>query len=116
LAAALETLNRVRPAHSFLMRDLLFSEIATDYGIANIPDDPRLAIAASKAPCENLLTWPAMAWCFHHNLPYDRREFFPGSPRLILGGARGRNAGSKVLSARAAGGPNRDGQPCRRNN
>lgn len=53
--AALETLGRVRLSQSFFMRDFLFSEIATHYGIANIPDDPDLAIAAGTALCENLL-------------------------------------------------------------
>jgi hypothetical protein len=37
------------------MRDFLFSEIAVHYGLANIPDDPDLAIAAGTALCENLL-------------------------------------------------------------
>jgi len=53
--AALEKLGRVRLSPSFFMRDFLFSEIATHYGLPNIPDDPDLAIAAGTALCENLL-------------------------------------------------------------
>jgi hypothetical protein len=53
--AALETLGRVRLSPSFFMRDFLYSEIAVHYGLANIPDDPDLAIAAGKGLCENLL-------------------------------------------------------------
>jgi hypothetical protein len=53
--AALETFGRVRLSPSFFMRDFLYSEIAVHYGLANIPDDPDLAIAAGTALCENLL-------------------------------------------------------------
>ena len=37
------------------MRDFLFSEIATLHGLANLPEDPDLAIAAGKHLCEELL-------------------------------------------------------------
>nr|WP_246448697.1 hypothetical protein [Novosphingobium flavum] len=37
------------------MRDFLYSEIAAVHGIANIPDDPDLAIAAGTRLCEDLL-------------------------------------------------------------
>jgi len=52
---ALEDLGRVRLSGSFYMRDFLYSEIAAFHGIANIPDDPDLAIAAGTALCKNLL-------------------------------------------------------------
>jgi hypothetical protein len=41
-----EALGRVRLSASFFMRDFLHSEIAAIYGMANMPDDPDLAIAA----------------------------------------------------------------------
>lgn len=51
----LEALGRVRLSKSFYLRDFLHSEIATIHGIANIPDDPDLAIAAGTQLCETLL-------------------------------------------------------------
>ena len=52
---ALEELGRVRLSPSFFMRDFLYSEIAAFYGLANIPDEPDLAIAAGTRLCETLL-------------------------------------------------------------
>lgn len=52
---ALEKLGRVRLSKSFFMRDFLYSEIAGFYGMANIPDEPDLAIAAGRQLCERLL-------------------------------------------------------------
>ncbi len=52
---SLEKLGRVRLSRSFFMRDFLHSEISNFYGIANIPDDPDLAIAAGSKLCEELL-------------------------------------------------------------
>ncbi|HEX9904959.1 MAG TPA: hypothetical protein VGA77_08355 [Propylenella sp.] len=52
---ALEELGRVRLSENFFMRDFLYSEVANLYGIANIPDDPDLAVETGKALCENLL-------------------------------------------------------------
>lgn len=57
---ALERLGRVRLSENFFMRDFLHSEIASFYGMPNIPDDPDLAIAAGSALCEALLE-PLMA-------------------------------------------------------
>jgi hypothetical protein len=37
------------------MRDFLYSEIANVHRIANLPDDPELAIVAGKRLCEELL-------------------------------------------------------------
>jgi hypothetical protein len=37
------------------MRDFLYSEIAAIEGMANLPDDPDLAIATGRELCENLL-------------------------------------------------------------
>jgi hypothetical protein len=51
----LEELGRARLSPSFFLRDFLMSEIAVIHGIANIPDDPDLAIAAGSALCRNLL-------------------------------------------------------------
>jgi hypothetical protein len=52
---ALEELGRVRLSPSFFMRDFLHSEIASFYGVPNIPDDPDLAIAAGSKLCSELL-------------------------------------------------------------
>jgi len=39
---ALESLGRERLSQNFFMRDFLHSEIASFYGLQNIPDDPDL--------------------------------------------------------------------------
>ncbi len=52
---ALEELGRVRLSPNFFMRDFLHSEIANYYGLANVPDDPDLAIAAGERLCADLL-------------------------------------------------------------
>jgi hypothetical protein len=52
---AAEDFSRARLSNSFFMRDFLFSEIAAIEGMANLPDDPDLAIAAGRGLCENLL-------------------------------------------------------------
>lgn len=52
---ALEELGRVRLSNSFFMRDFLHSEIASFYGMQNIPDDPDLAIMAGRKLCEEAL-------------------------------------------------------------
>jgi hypothetical protein len=46
---------RTRLSPNFFMRDFLYSEIAAVHGIANIPDDPDLAIAAGKRLCVEVL-------------------------------------------------------------
>ena len=53
--SALENLGRVRLSQSFFMRDFLYSEIANVHRMANLPDDPDLAIAAGRRLCEHLL-------------------------------------------------------------
>ena len=51
----LEDLGRVRLSPSFFLRDFLFSEIASIHGLANVPEDPDLAIKAGTRLCEELL-------------------------------------------------------------
>lgn len=51
----LEELGRVQLSRSFFMREFLYSEISQIEGIANIPDDPDLAIVSGKNLCENVL-------------------------------------------------------------
>lgn len=53
--AGLAALGRVRLSKSFFLRDFLFSDIAAIHGLANIPDDPDLAIAAGSLLCDELL-------------------------------------------------------------
>jgi hypothetical protein len=50
-----EALGRIRLSRSFFMRDFLYSEIGNIHGIANLPDDPDLAIEAGRRLCEELL-------------------------------------------------------------
>lgn len=52
---SLEDFGRIRLSRTFFMRDFLYSDIAAIHGLANIPDDPDLAIAAGKRLCEELL-------------------------------------------------------------
>ncbi len=52
---ALEEFGRDRLSKSFFMRDFLFSDIATIYGIPNIPDNPDLAIEVGRHLCVELL-------------------------------------------------------------
>ncbi len=52
---AAEEFGRARLSRSFFMRDFLYSEISNVYGIANLPEDPDLAIAAGRRLCEELL-------------------------------------------------------------
>jgi hypothetical protein len=50
-----EQFGRLRLSRSFFMRDFLYSEIASIYGMTNLPDYPELAIAAGRELCEHLL-------------------------------------------------------------
>ena len=59
---SLEALGRVRLSENFFMRDFLHSEIASLYGIPNIPDDPDLAIAAGRELCEACLEPLRATW------------------------------------------------------
>ena len=52
---SLEDLGRVRLSESFYMREFLYSEISNIHGIANLPDDPDLAIEAGRMLCIELL-------------------------------------------------------------
>jgi hypothetical protein len=54
-ARALEELGRVRLSANFFMRDFLYSEVASFYGVPNIPDDPDLAIIAGTRLCQEAL-------------------------------------------------------------
>ena len=53
--ASLEKLGAIRLSKSFYMRDFLYSEIASMYGLANIPDHPDLAIETASKLCRDLL-------------------------------------------------------------
>ncbi|MFZ6647725.1 hypothetical protein ACO0LO_18525 [Undibacterium sp. TJN25] len=152
-----EEFGRARLSHSFFMRDFLYSEIASINGMANLPDNPDLAIAAGSALCQHLLeplqatfgrlairssyrspevnsfgcahrlscasneknrarhtwdtrskdggmgalacivipwlvdrletgiSWQAMAWWIHDNLPYSDLQFFPKLAAFNIG-------------------------------
>lgn len=53
--AELTDLGRVRLSQHFFMRDMLYSEVANFHGLANIPEDPDLAIAAGGRLAELIL-------------------------------------------------------------
>ena len=52
---SLETFGRKRLSQHFFMRDFLYSEIGSLYGIPNIADSPDLALAAGRRLCGDLL-------------------------------------------------------------
>ena len=52
---ALDAFGRQRLSKHYFMRDFLYSEVAEVHGIANVPENPELAIQAGKALCRNLL-------------------------------------------------------------
>lgn len=47
--------GRTRLSANFFMRDFLYSEIAAIHGLANVPSDPELAIAAGTRLCKEIL-------------------------------------------------------------
>ena len=51
----LTELGRVRLSPNFFMRDMLYSEVANFHGMANVPDDPDLAIEVGRRLCEKIL-------------------------------------------------------------
>lgn len=55
LVRRLEELGRIRLSENFFFRDFLHSEIASVYGIVNLPDDIDLAVIAGTRLCEDLL-------------------------------------------------------------
>lgn len=53
--ADLTELGRVRLSKNFFMREMLYSEVGNFHGVANIPEDPELAIQAGRKLCELVL-------------------------------------------------------------
>lgn len=53
--SALDKLGRIRLSKHFFMRDMLHSEIAQIHGLANVPDDPELAVETGECLCQDLL-------------------------------------------------------------
>ena len=51
----LEKLGRVKLSKHYQLRQFLASEIATAYGVPNIPDDVDLAVEAGKQLCEHII-------------------------------------------------------------
>ena len=51
----LENLGQERLSKNFQFRQFLYSEIAISSGIANMPDDPELAVEAGRKLCEHIL-------------------------------------------------------------
>lgn len=51
----LERIGRIRLSENFFLRDFLHSEIASVYGITNVPADLNLAVTAGQQLCEKLL-------------------------------------------------------------
>jgi hypothetical protein len=50
-----EALGRVRLSQSFFMREFLYSEVANVHRLANLPEDPDLAVQAGSKLCEQVL-------------------------------------------------------------
>lgn len=97
----------MRLSPSFYMRDFLHSEIAAFHGLANIPDDPDLAIAAGRRLCETLLeplraTFGAVAVRSAYRSP-EVNEF---------GNANGLNCASNAVSAAGHIWDRRDADGC----
>jgi hypothetical protein len=86
---SLEELGRVRLSQNFFLRDFLHSEIASIYGLSNIPDDPDLAIAAGRMLSETLLE-PLMARFGRISI----RSAFRSVEVNGVGNERGHNCGS----------------------
>lgn len=88
---ALEDLGRVRLSENFYMRDFLYSEISSFYGIPNIPHHPDLAIEAGTRLCHELLE-PLRATFGHVAIRSAYR-----SPEVNgYGNDHGHNCGSNV--------------------
>lgn len=103
--AALEELGRVPLSPSFYMRDFLHSEIAQMHGLANIPDDPELAIAAGSRLAQDLLEPLQDA--------FGRiaiRSAYRSSEVNALGNAKGYNCASNDRNAAAHIWDKRDGE------
>ncbi len=86
---ALEKFGRVRLSPNFFMRDFLYSEISTLYGVPNIPDDPDLAVEVGQHLCHELLE-PL-------NATFGRiaiRSAFRSSAVNALGNEKGHNCAS----------------------
>ena len=75
LLRALDILGRQRLSKHYFMRDFLYSEIAAVHGIANVPDDARLAIKSGRALCLKvypllqLYAAPLLQVCQRQTLP-----------------------------------------------
>lgn len=104
--AKLTELGRVRLSASFFMRDFLFSEIAAMHGLANVPDDPDLAIAAGTELCEQLLEPLQKAFGrIAIRSAFRSREVNALGNRLRLGCASNeKNAGRHIWDERDASG------------
>lgn len=55
LVRQLDDIGRIRLSTNFFLRDFLHSEIATVYGIVNVPENLDLAVAAGSKLCVELL-------------------------------------------------------------
>ncbi len=103
----LEELGRVRLSPSFFLRDFLMSEIAVIHGIANIPDDPDLAIAAGRALCRDLLE-PLRATFGHIAI----RSAYRASAVNAFGNANGLNCATNETSRAGHIWDKRDAEGC----
>lgn len=98
--AALTELGRVRLSKSFFMRDMLHSEIAQIHGLANIPDDPDLAIEVGTRLCEDLLEPLQDRWAaIRVRSAYRSREVNALGNRMQAEGKAGYNCASNEANA-----------------
>ena len=100
--ATLTELGRVRLSKTLFMRDMLHSEIAQIHGLANVPDDPDLAIAAGTRLCEDLLEPLQERWgTVRVRSAYRSREVNALGNRLQAEGKAGYNCASNEANAAA---------------
>ena len=58
----LNALMRIQLSESFFLRDFIYSEIAAEMGLNNIPTDVDLAVKAGRQLCENVLEPIQAVW------------------------------------------------------
>lgn len=99
---ALTDLGRVRLSKSFFMRDMLHSEIAQIHGLANVPDDPDLAIEVGTRLCEELLEPIQERWGpVRVRSAYRSAELNRLGHELRIAGKEGYNCASNEKNAAA---------------
>lgn len=85
----LDKFTRTQLSPNFFMRDFLFSETAAILGLSNIPKDKKLAIAAGKGLCQNVLEPILAAWGAVHIRSAYRSEEVNQAGNALKAGCSG---------------------------